>query len=372
MTDPLPFAQETMRRALMLAERGRGAVEPNPVVGAIVVNDFGQILGEGWHQKHGGPHAEVHALKAAGEAARGATLFVTLEPCCHFGKTPPCSRAVIAAGIKRVIVAMPDPAPHVDGGGIRELRAAGIDVEVGLLEADARRMVAPFVQLITQQRPWFHAKWAMTLDGKIATGTGHSQWITNAASRAIVHQLRGRMDAIMIGIGTALADDPQLTARPSGPRVALRIVIDSRVRLPLTSKLVQTAREIPVLVIATADAPHERIAALQSLGVETCIVGVDAAGHASLVDVADELGRRRLTNVLVEGGGQLLGGLFDLGYINEAHAFIAPKLIGGADSPTPIGGRGLAMVPTEASLESPEIELIEGDLYVHGPVRRQA
>ena len=291
MTAPLHFAQETMQRALELAERGRGTVEPNPVVGAVIVDDSGRILGEGWHQQYGGPHAEVHALKAAGDAARGATMFVTLEPCCHFGKTPPCSRAVIAAGIKRVIIAMRDPAPHVDGGGIVELRAAGIEVEVGLLESDARRMVAPFVQLITQKRPWFHAKWAMTLDGKIATGTGHSQWITNEASRAVVHRLRGRMDAIMVGLGTALADDPQLTARPPGPRVALRIVIDSTGRLPVNSKLVQTAHQPPVLVFTTSRAPAAAIERLKTAGVEVFVAGTDSAGHVSLPDVVRELGR---------------------------------------------------------------------------------
>ena len=266
MTNSLPFAEAMMRRALELAERGQGSVEPNPAVGAVIVNDSGQILGEGWHQVFGGPHAEVYTLAAAGHAARGATLFVTLEPCCHFGKTPPCSKALIAAGIRQVIVAMRDPAPHVDGGGIQELRDAGIDVEVGLLEREAMRLVAPFVQLTLNRRPWFHAKWAMTLDGKIASRTGQSQWITNEASRAVVHRLRGRMDAILVGIGTAIADDPLLTARPAGSRVATRIVIDSRLRIPPDSQLVRTVSQSPVLLITTPQASTQRCDSTASSG----------------------------------------------------------------------------------------------------------
>src|SRR5262245_31687444 len=201
-----------MRRALELAEQGRGHVEPNPLVGAVVVRD-GRVVGEGWHQKFGGPHAEVFALAAAGEAARGATLYVSLEPCCHFGKTPPCSEAIIQAGIARVVAALRDPFPKVDGGGFKVLRAAGIQVTEGVGESAARRLNAPFVTLVTVGRPHVHAKWAMTLDGKIATRTGHSQWISNEASRRLVHLLRGFMDGILVGIGTALADNPQLTAR---------------------------------------------------------------------------------------------------------------------------------------------------------------
>ncbi len=370
MTLPPATAQALMRRALDLAVRGQGRVEPNPAVGAVVVDDAGQILGEGWHQAYGGPHAEVHALAAAGPATRGATLFVTLEPCCHFGKTPPCSQAVIAAGIRRVFVAMRDPAPHVDGGGLRELRSAGIEVEVGLLEHEAKRLVAPFVQLMTQGRPWFHAKWAMSLDGKIASHTGHSQWITNDASRAIVHRLRGRMDAVLVGIGTALADDPLLTPRPAGLRVATRIVIDSNARLPVESQLARTVSQAPVLVITTPHAPKDRCDLLRQAGVEILVIEADAAGHPSLEAVASELGRRRLTNVLVEGGSGMLGAFFDAGLIDEVHAFIAPKLVGGATALTPLSGRGLDFVPQAASLDAPSVELLEGDIYLHGPLRR--
>src|SRR5262245_9206127 len=231
-----------MQRALALAERGRGFVEPNPLVGAVVVRD-GRGVGEGWHQRFGKAHAEVHALTAAGELARDATLYVTLEPCCHHGKTPPCTDAILEAGIRRAVVAMLDPFPQVSGQGAAILRAAGIGVEVGDCEPEARRLNAPYLKLLATGRPYVHAKWAMSLDGRIATRTGDSKWISSDASRARVHELRGRMDAIVVGIGTVLADDPLLTARPPGQRTLTRIVLDSHGRTPRTAQLVRTARQ---------------------------------------------------------------------------------------------------------------------------------
>ena len=267
MLDANLFDELMMRRAIELARRGLGFVEPNPAVGAIVVDSSGTVVGEGWHQKYGGPHAEVHAIAQAGTKAFGATLYVTLEPCCHFGKTPPCSRAVIAAGIHRVVIGIRDPNPQVDGGGIAELRNAGIDVDIGVLEHNVKRLVAPFISLTTQFRPWYHGKWAMTLDGKIATRSCHSKWITNEASRAVVHQLRGRMDGILVGIGTAIADNPALTARPQGPRIPTRIVVDTAARLPLESQLAKTVSEAPVLVFTTDAAPADRCTRLRDAGV---------------------------------------------------------------------------------------------------------
>lgn len=363
-----PSEIDVMRHALSLAARGIGRVEPNPPVGAVIVDEHLHEWGSGYHEQYGGPHAEVQALAAAGERARGATLFCTLEPCCHFGKTPPCSRAVIAAGIQRVVIAMSDPAPHVAGGGIEELRAAGVTVEVGLLESAARELTAPFVQLMTRQRPWVHAKWAMTLDGKIASRTGHSQWISNAQSRAVVHQLRGRMDAIVAGIGTVLADDPSLTARPSGPRLATRVVIDSHARLPLSSQLVRTARDTPVLCVVSTDASVEAIHMLQAAGVEVFQAPVDAAGHPVVGEWLAELARRKMTHVLVEGGGTLLGSLFDAKAIDEVHAFIAPKLVGGATATSPLQGLGLSTIP-EQGLRVLETQILDGDLYIHGRTR---
>ena len=237
-----------MRRALELAERGRGYVEPNPLVGAVIVRDD-QVVAEGWHQRFGEAHAEIDALAMAADKARGATLYVTLEPCCHHGKTPPCTDALIRAGIKHVVAAMLDPFAQVAGKGVELLRAAGITVETGLCEQEARSLNAPYLKLLATGKPYVHAKWAMSLDGKIATRSGDSRWISNEASRKRVHELRGRMDAIIVGIGTVLADDPLLTARPPGPRTACRVILDSCGRLPLSSKLAQSARLVPTLVV---------------------------------------------------------------------------------------------------------------------------
>lgn len=359
---------EVMRHALELARQGVGSVEPNPLVGAVLVNDSGELVGEGWHQQYGGPHAEIHAIQNAGDAARGSTLYVTLEPCCHFGKTPPCTQAVIAAGIRRAVIATSDPNPQVSGQGMQELRNAGLEVDVGLLAAEAEAIVAPFRQLMTHGRPWIIAKWAMTLDGKLAAHTGNSRWISNEASRQVVHELRGRMDAILVGIGTALADDPLLTARPPGPRTAVRIVVDSMARLPLTSQLVATARQVPVLLAASSSAPSERLAALEHEGVETLLLPQDDAGQLSLSALCQELGRRRFTHVLAEGGRMMLGSLFDQRLIDEVYGFVAPKLIGGISAPGPIGGRGLNMMQDAAGLQNVEIRELDGDVLIHGRI----
>ncbi|MDB5338709.1 MAG: Diaminohydroxyphosphoribosylaminopyrimidine deaminase [Planctomycetaceae bacterium] len=370
----MPSAFETpesvMRRALELAAQGAGFVEPNPMVGAVVVDDDLQLLGEGYHQRFGGPHAEVHALHQAGERARGATLYVTLEPCCHQGKTPPCTAAVLAAGIKRVCVAALDPFPAVAGQGVAQLRAAGVIVETGLLEVEAVQLTAPFRTLIQYHRPFVIAKWAMSLDGKMAARTRISRWISNAASRAIVHQLRGRMDGILVGIGTVLADAPLLTARPAGPRMASRIVLDSHARLPLLSHLVRTAEQTPVLVFVTPAAPIGRVAALQAAGVEVISVTADARQHPDIAECLQELGRRRLTNVLVEGGSAVLGEFFDRQLIDEVQVFIAPILIGGQGANSPLGGQGLDSPEFAKRLSGIQVTNVEGDVFVRGRLSR--
>jgi diaminohydroxyphosphoribosylaminopyrimidine deaminase/5-amino-6-(5-phosphoribosylamino)uracil reductase len=355
-----------MRRALELAERGRGHVEPNPLVGAVVVRD-GRLVGEGWHRRYGEAHAEVHALADAGAAAHGGTLYVTLEPCCHHGKTPPCTDAVLRAGIARVVAALADPFPQVAGRGAALLREAGVTVELGLGEAEARRQNAPYLKLLATGRPYVHAKWAMTLDGKIATHTGDSKWISNEASRRRVHALRGRMDAILVGSGTVRADDPLLTARPAGPRTPTRAVLDSQAGLPLTSQLVRTVSTAPVLVV-TADAPPDRMEALRAAGCEVLAVAAEA-GRVALAQLLDELGRRRWTNLLVEGGSEVLGSFLDAGAVDEVHVFIAPCLAGGAAARGPLGGRGAARIADALRLDRWETESIDGDLYVHGWLR---
>jgi diaminohydroxyphosphoribosylaminopyrimidine deaminase/5-amino-6-(5-phosphoribosylamino)uracil reductase len=274
---------------------------------------------------------------------------------------------------------MQDPAPHVAGGGITELRAAGIEVHVGTCEAEARRLVAPFVSLMTLGRPFVHAKWAMTLDGKIATRTGHSKWISNRQSRELVHKLRGRMDAIIVGAETALADDPLLTARPPGPRMATRIVVDAKAKLRSDSQLAQTARETPVLLATTRAADASQLKSLEELGIEVLhsepagLSRRDRPSGSQGVDLAlllQELGQRKMTNVLVEGGGTLLGSFFDAELIDEVHVVIAPKLVGGAEAVTPIGGTGLEQVPELSQLDAPSITLLGDDVYVNGRIRR--
>ena len=354
-----------MQHALALAERGLGSVEPNPAVGAVIVDDDLNLLGAGYHQRFGGPHAEVHAIADAGERARGATLYVTLEPCAHYGKTPPCADAVIAAGLKRVIIAMRDPAPHTAGRGVEKLRQAGIEVEVGLLETDAMRLTAPFVTLITQRRPYVHAKWAMTLDGRMASRTGHSQWISNEKSRAVVHTLRGRMDGILVGVGTVLADDPQLTARPRGPRVAARIVLDSRGRTPIDCALTRDTSVYRTLIATTEASPTDWRAALTERGVEVLpLPTASGTGRVDLAALLAELGRRQLTNLLVEGGSETHGEFFDAGLMDEFHVFIAPRIVGGREAIGPVGGRGLAEIPECSTVLQQEV--LDGDLYIRG------
>ena len=357
--------ESLMRRALEIAERGRGYVEPNPVVGAVLARQ-GRIIAEGWHQRFGGAHAEINALAAAGPAARGATLYVTLEPCCHHGKTPPCTDALLAAGIARAVVALKDPFAQVAGHGIAQLTAAGMAVEVGLCQAEARRQQAPYFKLVTTGRPYVHAKWAMTLDGKTATRSGDSKWISNETSRRKVHELRGRMDGILIGIGTALADDPLLTARPPGPRLAARVILDSKARLPLSSQLVRTAGAAPTLVVVSPTAPAEHIEALRQAGCEILIPTPEHEPTPRLHALLDELGRRRWTNLLVEGGSEVLGRFLDARAIDEVHAFVAPRLLGGSQGKTPIGGHGAELLAGACNLAGWEVNVLDGDVYVRG------
>jgi diaminohydroxyphosphoribosylaminopyrimidine deaminase/5-amino-6-(5-phosphoribosylamino)uracil reductase len=296
-------------------------------------------------------------------------LYVTLEPCCHEGKTPPCSRAVAEAGIGRLVVAQRDPFPQVAGGGIAELGEAGIDIELGLLEHEARQLNAPYLKLLETGRPWIIAKWAMTLDGKTATRTGSSQWISCDQSRRTVHQLRGRVDAIMVGSRTARLDDPLLTARPPGPRTALRVVMDTRASLSPESQLVRTAREVPVLVAVGPEAPDDDRRRLEDAGCE--VLRCQAPDRSDrLNELLDELGRRRATNVLIEGGGSLTGSLMDSGQIDEFHVFIAPKLVGGAEAPGPISGTGLEAMADALALGQLEFQQSGNDIYLQGRLAR--
>jgi diaminohydroxyphosphoribosylaminopyrimidine deaminase/5-amino-6-(5-phosphoribosylamino)uracil reductase len=349
-----------MRQALTLAIQGQGSVEPNPMVGAVVLDANGQLVGEGFHAKFGGPHAEVAALAMAGEKARGGTLYVTLEPCCHHGKTPPCTDTVIAAGIKRVVAAMTDPFPKVAGGGVTTLRSAGIEVTLGVGLDEARLLADPYVKRVTTRKPWVHFKWAMSLDGKIATRTGDSKWISSEESRRIVHELRGRMDAIIVGAGTVRADDPLLTARPPGPRMATRIVLSASGHLPADCQLLRTAGETPVLIVTTAEG-ERNLGTWRRAGVELLVLS-DPFIHPLLAD----LGHRGMTNVLVEGGAGVLGSF--VGPPNEGdevHVFVAPMILCGAGVPS-VGGSGPEWISRALRLTSLTARPCGNDLYVRG------
>ena len=359
-----------MHRACKLARRGEGFVEPNPMVGAVVANSDGMVLGEGWHQRFGSAHAEVHALAMAGQAARDATLFVTLEPCCHTGKTPPCTDAIVSAGIRRVVVAATDPFPAVAGKSISFLKKAGLQVDVGLLQQEATRLTAPFRMLTMAKRPWVIAKWAMTIDGYLALphastdDSGESQqyqWISSEVSRAIVHDLRRRVDAIVVGVQTALADDPLLTARPSGPRPLVRVVLDRQARLPVSSRLVQTAHEHPVLVAVGPRAAKDQVKQLQDNGCEIWHSSTDQSSQM-LIDLAHEFGARQMTNVLLEGGAHILESCFKADIIDEVWAFLAPKLLD-ANAPS----LRLREILSKTRVEA--IDQTGGDLFVRGLLR---
>jgi diaminohydroxyphosphoribosylaminopyrimidine deaminase/5-amino-6-(5-phosphoribosylamino)uracil reductase len=361
------YDSQMMLRAVELAKRGQGFVEPNPMVGCVITHE-GQVVAEGWHPRFGSSHAEIVALAAAGERARGATMYVTLEPCCHQGKTPPCTEAIIAAGIARVVVAMRDPFPQVAGGGLKRLASAGLEVELGLGEAEAQRLNAPYLKRLRTGRPWMIAKWAMTLDGKTATRSGYSQWISSEASRQAGHVLRSRVDAIMIGRKTAQLDDPMLTARlkdGSPARMATRIVLDSNASLPSFSQLARTARQVPTLVVTGPEAPEKELRRLASSGCE--VLPFAAPSHYErLIQLLDELGRRQMTNVLDEGGSTILGSLFDAREIDEAHVFIAPKIFGGQKARSPVRGAGVEQVAEAVALKDPVVEQLGTDLYMHG------
>lgn len=352
-----------MRQALALACRAAGRTSPNPMVGALVVKD-GEVVGEGCHLCAGTPHAEVHALADAGEAARGATVYVTLEPCCHHGRTGPCADALIAAGVKKVVAAMTDPNPKVAGQGLARLRAAGVEVVEGVLAAEAARQNEAFLKWISTGLPFGIMKTAMTMDGKIATRTGQSKWITGPAARERVHRLRDYCDAILVGVGTVLADDPALTARlpESGGHNPLRVVVDSAARTPLTAQMV-TDGQAPTVIAVTDRAPAERVAALRAAGAEVLALPAGPTG-VDLAALWRALGARKLTSVLVEGGAAVNAAALTANIIDKVYAFVAPKIIGGATAPGPVGGEGAAALAAAVSLEDMACEAVGEDILI--------
>lgn len=363
MTDSDSVADERfMQVAIELAAQGQGSVEPNPMVGCVIVRD-GEITGRGFHAKFGGPHAEVVALESltSRQHARGATAYVTLEPCCHHGKTPPCSQALIDAGIARVVVAMADPFPQVNGGGLQQLRDAAIITTVGVLRDQSASLNAPYLKRVQTGLPYVIAKWAMTADGRIATATGESKWITGPTSRSQVHRLRGRVDAIITGMGTVEADDPLLTARPPGPRTATRVIF-CRHRLPaLQSKLIQTVDVAPVLLITAKSFEDAGLDLLRQRGVEVYGCDTDDASEMTLAALA-QLASNGATNVMLECGGQLLSSFLATDQLDECHVYVGPKLFGGKTSAGPIGGEGVLSIDQALRLKLLSTERFNDDL----------
>ena len=359
--------EEFMQEALRLARNAAGRTSPNPLVGAVIVRE-GRIVGAGWHRKAGTPHAEIHALNMAGNLAKGATLYVTLEPCSHYGRTGPCAEAVVKAGIKRVVIGMGDPNPKVAGKGIAILERAGIEVHCGVLEEEARALNEVFLKWIATQKPFVVLKTAMSLDGKIATHTGKSQWITGEAARQRVHEYRDTYDGIMVGIGTVLADNPSLTARlPDGQgKNPVRIVVDSKARTPLDANLVTDGAALTIIAV-TAKAPQERVQALKDKGVAIMIAGDGEQVDMNLL--MRKLGEMEICSVFVEGGGQVNFSLLKAGLVDKVHAFIAPKLIGGREALTPVEGAGFAELTEAVELERTTVETIGQDILLTGYVK---
>ncbi len=362
--------RELMAEALALAERGRFRVEPNPCVGALVVSSDGEVLGRGFHREYGGPHAEVHALADAGESARGATLVVTLEPCAHDEKkTPPCVAAVREAGIARVVVGSPDPNRATTGRAAAALAAAGIEVEEGVLGEECRLALRHYEAHLARGRPWVIAKWAMSADGRVADAVGRSRWITGAAARDLVHEIRGRVEAIVVGRGTVEVDDPQLTCRrPDGPalaRPALRVVLDSRLGVPTTARLLAEPDAAPTLVIATSASDPDRRAVLQAAGVEVAVVAADEDGRVDPRAAWELLHARGVRRVLLESGGRLLGTVLRVSGAQQIMAFTAPVVIGGEPARSPFAGDGWPM-SSAPRLLSPRVTAIGDDALLEG------
>lgn len=360
-----------MRMALDLAEKGRGRAAPNPVVGAVIVGTDGSVIGQGCHERYGDLHAERNALKncrEAGKSAVGATMYVTLEPCCHHGKQPPCTEAILEAGIRRVVVGSADPNPKVAGGGIRILREHGIEVTEGVLKAACDESNRIFFHYITTGTPYVVMKYAMTLDGKIAAYTGLSKWVTGEEARAHVQKLRHDLTGIMVGIGTVLEDDPLLTCRLPDSKDPVRIVCDTHLRIPLESRIVQTAREVPT-ILATCSEDPERIARLEEKGCRILQVSHSGVMHLNLRDLMCRLGRENIDSILLEGGGRLNWSALQSGIVNRVMAYISPKLFGGASAMTPVAGQGIPDPAQAFMLENASVTRFGVDFLIEGELQ---
>lgn len=359
--------QELMRLALSLGEKGDPS--PNPHVGSVVADAAGNVLGQGFHEAAGLDHAELAALKAAGDKAKGQTLYVTLEPCNHQGKTPPCVDAILSSGIKRVVIGCRDPNPRVAGGGIERLQQAGVEVVVGVLEGEAQSLIKGWAKFITNAQSYLTLKLAISLDGRIATRSGASKWITSPESRLRVQTLRGKHDAVVVGVNTVLADNPRLTVRDVPGRSPVRVIVDSRLRLPVTAQVVQTAAQTPTCVVTTLSAPKAQEDALAALGVRVIRVPPTAEGRCDPTVMLRELAAREVVNVMCEGGSELAGSLLASGLADELHVFVAPILLGPRGRPGAVDWAGPENPSDAPRIDPPRWELCGGDAYVWGPLK---
>ena len=359
--------QEYMKIALDLAGRGVGQTAPNPMVGAVIVKD-GAIIGQGWHEKYGGPHAERNALASCRESPQGATMYVTLEPCCHYGKQPPCADAVIEAGIRRVVVGSGDPNPLVAGKGIKMLRERGLEVVEHVLQEECERLNEVFFHYIRTKRPFVVMKYAMTLDGKIAAYTGASKWITGEEARGHVQRMRHRYPAIMVGVGTVLVDDPLLSCRIPGGKNPLRIICDTNLRTPPNSQIVTTASQIPT-ILATCCLEREKWQVFEDAGCR--VISVDRRnGHVDLSQLMEKLGQEQIDSVLLEGGGTLNWAALESGIVQKVQAYIAPKLFGGQTAKTPVEGAGVPVPAEGVHLINTSMTLLGEDFLIEGEVEQ--
>lgn len=364
----MSYNEKFMRLAMELAENAVGRTSPNPLVGAVIVKD-NRVVGCGWHRKAGTPHAEVHALNQAGELAEGADVYVTLEPCAHYGKTPPCAEALVKAKVKNVYGGLLDTNPKVAGKGFKILEDAGIHVEHGFLEDELRQQNEVFLKWIEQKKPFVVLKVAMTLDGKIATASGQSKWITNEASREYGYHLRDIYDAIMVGINTVKEDNPLLTARVAGGKNPIRIVLDSKLSIDLNANLV-IDKSAKTIIATTNLADGDKIKVLKDKNVEVIVVDTDELGHVDIEKLLNILGQQNICSILVEGGATLHGSLVTKKLVDKAYFFIAPKIIGGKLAKTSIEGQGILNLQEAIQLENIETKSLNGDILISGRVLR--
>jgi diaminohydroxyphosphoribosylaminopyrimidine deaminase/5-amino-6-(5-phosphoribosylamino)uracil reductase len=360
-----------MKRALDLAKKGEGYTSPNPMVGAVIVKD-GRIIGEGYHEKYGSHHAEINAFNNATEDVEGATIYVTLEPCSHYGKTPPCANKIVEKKIKKAVVCLQDPNPLVSGKGIELLRSNGIEVVTGVLEQEGKKLNEVFLKYITTKFPFVFLKTAMTLDGKIAAYTGDSKWITNEESRQFVHQLRHKASGIMVGLGTILADDPMLNTRLKDKKGKdpHRIIVDTHARTPLTAKILNMDTDADTIIAVSDNADQEKVRLLEKKGAEIIVTPLKN-GHVDLLYLMKELGERKIDSILLEGGGTLNFSALESGIVDKLYAFMAPKIIGGSEAKTPVEGKGISSIKDAIQVENIELQRFGSDVMIEGYIKKR-